>query len=191
MLLANQRHEPVLSVSAAELHERMQLIRDQFTVGALIVDAKLDPNEEELAYGHGQDFVRQLRWVNVNDATLRTAVTDYLRAYAHTAKWVQEGVLFDDELHRYERDLKDEWSRRFNEMLEDLDTDGVTDPDDRAVRGRQLFRELGRSVEVRIRPEFEAPFHARGTRNGIANDGEHGWHPDFKSRLAEVLEGAI
>lgn len=191
MLLANQRQEPVLSVSAAELHERMRLIRDQFSVGALVVDADFDPDEDELAFGHGQDFVRQLRWVKVGDATLHTAVIDYLRAYAHTTKWVQNGDLFDEDLDRYERDLKDEWSRRFHEMLEDLETDGVTDPDARAVRGRELFRELGRSVEVRIRPEFEAPFHARGTRNGIANGGEHGWHPDFKARLAGVLEGAI
>lgn len=191
MLVANTRNEPVLSVSATELHERMQLIRDQFTVGSLIEDVNFSPDEDEIAAGHGQDFVRQLRWVHVGDQTLNNAVIDYLRAYAHTTKWVQNGDLFDDELERYETALKDEWSRRFAEMLEDLESDGITDPHERAIRGRDLFRALGRSVDVRIRPQFDAPFHARGTRNGLANGGEYGWHPDFKQKLADLLQTAI
>ncbi len=178
------------SVSAAELYDRMQYIRDDFRVDALIVDFTFDFDEEKVAAGHDELFVDQLRLVKVGPGTLRNAVVDYLRAYAHTTKWVQSGDLFDDELERYETELKDEWSRRFDEMLEDLETDGVADPDARAIRGRELFRTLGQSAQVTIRPEFDVAFHARGTRHSIANDGEYGWHPDFERLLAGVLSRA-
>lgn len=178
------------SVSAAELYDRMQYIRDDFRVDALVVDFTLNFDDEMVAAGHDEHFVDQLRLVKVGSGTLRNAVVDYLRAYAHTTKWVQNGDLFDDELERYESALKDEWSRRFDEMLEDLESDGITDPHARAIRGRELFRTLGQSAQVTIRSEFDAPFHAAGTRHSIANHGEYGWHPDFEQLLAGVLSGA-
>lgn len=177
------------SVSAAELYDRMQFIRDDFRVDALVVDFVFDVDDEKVAAGHDEHFVDQLRLVKVSPGTLRSAVVDYLRAYAHTTKWVQNGDLFDDELVRYEAALKDEWSRRFDEMIEDLETDGIADPDARAIRGRELFRTLGHSTQVTVRPEFDLPFHARGTRHSIANDGKYGWHPDFEQLIASVLSG--
>lgn len=176
-------------VSAAELYEQMQSIRDDFRADTLVVDLDLVFDDDELAAGHDQRFVEQLRWVNVSSGTLHKAVEDYLRAYSHTAKWVQNGDLFDDQIERYESALKDEWNREFEEMLEDLESDGITDAAERAKRGRQLFRTLSKSVQVTVRSGFEAPFHARGTRHSIANDGRYGWHPDFEQKLADVLSG--
>ena len=189
MLLQN-RNGVGCAVSAAELYERMQLIRDEFRSDSLAVDIGLDFDDEQIAAGHDEYFVEQLKLIQLSQGTLRNAVIDYLRAYAHTTKWVQNGDLFDDEIERYEDALKDEWTRRFDEMLEDLETAGDTDPIKRAVRGRDLFRALGQSMQVTIRPEFDAPFHSRGTRHRIANDGEHGWHPDFKGILSAVLTEA-
>lgn len=187
MLLSNGGDGRPDSVSAAELYERMQLIRDDFATDALIVDADVTFDEDEIAAGHSHQFVDQLRWVKVGESNLHHAVVDYLRAYAHTTKWVQNGDLFDDELEHYEGRLKDEWTRRFSDMLEDLETSGMTDPVQRAIEGRKLFRALSDSVQVRIRPEFDQAFHARGTRNKIANVGTYGWHPDFK----KILSGAV
>lgn len=176
-------------VSAAELYQQMQYIRDDFRVDALVVDLDLVFDDDEVAAGHDQRFVEQLKWVKIGSGNLRKAVEDYLRAYAHTTKWVQNGDLFDDQIETFESALKDEWSRRFEDMLEDLETEGIADPDARAIRGRQLFRTLGESVRVTVRPGFDAPFHARGTRHAIANDGQYGWHPDFRKILASVLSG--
>lgn len=176
-------------VSAAELYQQMQYIRDDFRVDALVVDLDLVFDDDEVAAGHDQRFVDQLKWVKIGSGNLRKAVEDYLRAYAHTTKWVQNGDLFDDQIETFESALKDEWSRRFEDMLEDLETEGIADPDARAIRGRQLFRTLGESVRVTVRPGFDAPFHARGTRHAIANDGQYGWHPDFQKLLASVLSG--
>lgn len=177
-------------VSAAELYDRMQSIRDDFRAGALVVDLDLDLDDDAIAASYDQRFVDQLKWIKVSDGTIQRAVQDYLRAYAHTTKWVQNGDLFDDEIEHYKSALEEEWSRKFDEMLEDLETDGITDPDDRAIRGRQLFRTLSDSVRVTIRPGFDSQFHARGTRHGIANNGANGWHPDFRQILEGVLSGA-
>lgn len=190
MLLQNRKQSGA-AVSAAELYERMQLIRDDFRTDSLSVDISLDFKHEEISAGYDERFVEQLRLVEVGQGTLRSAVVDYLRAYAHTTKWVQNGDLFDDEITLYENALRDEWSRRFDEMLEDLESDGETDPTKRAIRGRDLFRALGQSIQVTLRPDFTEAFHARGTRHRIANDGEHGWHPDFKELLGTVLTEVI
>lgn len=190
-ILLQNRKQVGASISAAELYERMQLIRDDFRTDSLSVDISLDFNDEEISAGYDEHFVEQLRLIKVGQGTLRSAVVDYLRAYAHTTKWVQDGDLFDDEIARYENALKDEWSRRFDEMLEDLESDGESDPTRRAIRGRELFRALGQSMQVTVRPDFTEAFHARGTRHRIANDGGYGWHPDFKELLGDVITEAI
>jgi hypothetical protein len=179
------------AVSAEELFARMQLIRDDFVQDALRVDLHLTFDDDELDAERGEVFAKQLEWLGLSDGNLTRTITDYLRAYAHTTQWVQDGDLFDDDLKQYERKLKTEWSNHFGDMLEDLETSGVTDPDLRALEGRRLFRKLRESIHVTIRPGFSEQFHARGTRCRIANEGEYGWHPDFKSKIRELMESVV
>lgn len=175
------------AVSAEELYARMQLIRDDFVQDALPIDVHLKFDDDELDAERAAIFAKQLEWVGLSDGSLTRAITDYLRAYAHTTQWVQDGDLFDDDLKRYEQALKTEWSNHFDDMLEDLETAGVTDPIHRAVEGRNLFRKLRESIHVTVRPGFTDPFHARGTRCKIANEGEFGWHPDFEAKIRELM----
>lgn len=179
------------AVSAEELYARMQLIRDDFVQDALPIDVHLTFDEDELDAQRGAVFAKQLEWVGLRDGNLTRTITDYLRAYAHTTQWVQDGDLFDDDLKRYERALKTEWSNHFDDMLEDLETGGVTDPDLRAIEGRNLFRKLRESIHVTVRPGFSDLFHARGTRCKIANEGKHGWHPDFEAKIRELMQSVV
>jgi hypothetical protein len=180
--------DPSVAVSAEELYARIQLIRDDFVQGALPIDVHWTLDDEEFEAARGAVFAKQLEWIGVRDSNLTRTITDYLRAYAHTSQWVQDGDLFDDDLNRYEKALKTEWSNHFDDMLEDLETVGISDPDDRAVQGRTLFRKLRESIHVTIRPGFTDPFHARGTRCKIANEGKHGWHPDFEEKIRELMD---
>ena len=106
-LLLQNRSGSAGVVIASELYERMQWLRDELRSDALVVDVTLDFNDEEISAGHDERFVEQLKLIKISQSTLRSAVVDYLRAYAHTTKWVQNGDLFDDELQRYEWALKD------------------------------------------------------------------------------------
>jgi hypothetical protein len=178
------------AVSAEDLYARMQLIRDDL-VDPLTIDERLTFADHEFDAARGAVFVKQLEWVGLRDGNLTRTITDYLRADAHTTRWVADGDLFDDDLERYEWKLKREWSNHFDDMLEDLETDGVTDPDRRAVEGRHLFRKLRESIHVTVRPGFSDVFHARGTRCKIANDGKHGWHPDFEAKIGELMESVV
>ena len=65
---------------------------------------------------------------------------------------------------------------------------GPVNDDTKRRGGWQLFKMLRDSTRVTIRTGFTEPFHARGTRNGIANSGSHGWHPEFEARMAALLE---
>lgn len=189
MLLNNSN--AATAVSAEELYARIQLIRDDFVQDVLPIDLHLSFRDNELDAERGTVFAKQLEWVGLSDSNLTRTITDYLRAYAHTTKWVQDGDLFDDDLQQYEKNLKTEWSNHFDDMLEDLESEGTLDANGRSAQGRELFRKLRDAVQVTVRPGFTDLFHARGTRCKIANDGEYGWHPDFRSKVQSLMTSAV
>lgn len=189
MLLNNSKAST--AVSAEELYARIQLIRDDFVQDVLPIDLHLTFDDDELDAERGAVFAKQLEWVGLRDGNLTRTITDYLRAYAHTTKWVQDGDLFDYDLKQYETKLKTEWSNHFDDMLEDLETAGIEDPDKRAIQGRELFRKLRESIHVTVRPGFTDLFHARGTRCKIANEGKHGWHPDYEEKLSKLMDSVV
>lgn len=185
-MLDPARLEPRL-VTASDLLARMRTLRDEIREDALTIDPESDIDAVSIENGYDERFIEQLKWVNANASTLRRAVVDYLRAYAHTTRWIRDGELFDAELERYERALKSEWEIHFDDMCAELDMDDVTDDKARARAGWDLFKLLRDSTTVLIREGFPETFHARGTRYRIANSTNYGWHPDFQQRLATLL----
>jgi len=186
-MLDPDRTEPRL-VTASDLLGRMRTLRDEIREDALTIAPESDVDAVSIENGYDERFIAQLKWVNANASTLQRAVVDYLRAYAHTTRWIRDGELFDSELERYERDLKSEWEVHFSDMCAELDMDGVIDDKARARAGWDLFKLLRDSTQVLVRAGFPEAFHARGTRYRIANGSTHGWHPDFEQRLAALLE---
>jgi hypothetical protein len=133
-------------------------------------------------------FVSQLRWVGVVNRAIQSAILDYYRAYAQSARWVEDDLIGTDELDRFERRLKDEWEREFDFMLAGLPADA----DDRARReaGLRLLHERMNQAQVRLRARYDEPFFGRGIHHGLADGGHVGWHPEFEKRLEGILLGA-
>ncbi|MFG2250789.1 ABC-three component system protein [Spirillospora sp. NPDC048823] len=135
---------------------------------------------------HGEDpFVHQMRWVGCNDANLRRAVVDYYRAVTQATKWLTEDLIGLHELEKFEDNLRDEWERVFHDMVEDLGLEA--DEQAKITAGKALLRRLRDSTAVTVRPRYNEPFFARGRRHVLADSGDIGWHPDFESRVEELL----
>jgi hypothetical protein len=174
-------------VDATAAHAAINDIRDRFASENLPTLIELDEVEEEiLSSEHAQHvFVQQMAWVRFPPVNLQKAIVDYYRAYTQTARWLSEDLIGIAELDRFERELIDEWQREFEWMLDDLDDE----PDERAKQraGKALLRDLLARTSVTVRARYNDPFFARGQRHILADRTEVGWHPDFRSRVEQLL----
>ncbi|MGW4352258.1 ABC-three component system protein [Nocardia sp. NPDC004582] len=162
-------------------------IRNQFTSETLPTFVGLrdvDENEVRDRY-QNQPFVQQMQWVAYPPRNLQKAIVDYYRAYTHSVRWLEEDLIGAGELERFEDELKDEWEREFEWMLDTLDEDA--DESDKQEAGKAMLRRLLSQTGITVRSRYNEPFFARGQRHILADDGQIGWHADFKNRIEDLL----
>ena len=174
-------------VSVAEVYQKLNDLRDQFTQDRLptLVDLRDVDVESVFVSYRDPPFVAQLGWINWPPLNLQKAVVDYFRAYTQTARWVTEDLIGLDELQRFEDELVDEWQREFEFMQIDLGDTATEEEKQRA--GTELLRALLDATDVRVRARYDDAFFARGKRHELADSGRVGWHVDFEERLRSLL----
>jgi hypothetical protein len=175
-------------VSVSEARSQIDDIRDMFSAESLPTLIELaDVDVDNVIALHGnRTFVHQMRWVRVGAENLRRAIVDYYRAVSQTTEWLDRDLVGLSELERFEANLKDEWARAFEDMIEDLPEDA--DEETKADLGKALLRKLRDSTTVAVRSRYTDAFFARGKRHELADMREIGWHPDFQRRLEELLQ---
>jgi len=175
------------SVDVGEAHAAIAGLRDAFNADNLPTLVELaDVNEDEVVAALGSCiFVQQMSWVEYGPVNLRKAIVDYYRAVTQTTDWLDNDLVGRRELERFEDNLRDEWARAFEDMLEDLalDADDAT----KVELGKRLLRQLRDSTAIAVRSRYNDPFFARGKRHELADIGQIGWHPEFQQRLEEML----
>jgi len=132
-------------------------------------------------------FCEQLRLVAIRERRINLAVRDYYRAFTQRNKWIQDDLLYIDELEKYESRLVDEWEHLFARMDDDLDAN--SDELKKQEAGRSLYNQIEQNTDIRIRPLCSDVFVMRGSYHMLANKLQVGWHLDFVQRLATVVKG--
>jgi C-terminal domain 7 of the ABC-three component (ABC-3C) systems len=177
-------------VSYLEVSAYLDDLKGQFSSPDMLPTTVFEGEFDQATVGDYLDrpFVHQLRWVGTVNRTIQSAIIDYYRAYAQSARWVEDDLIGSDELDSFECRLKDEWEREFDFMVAGLPADA----DDRTKReaGLRLLRERMNQAQVRLRARYDEPFFSRGIHHGLADDGRAGWHPEFEKRLEGILLGA-
>jgi hypothetical protein len=113
------------AVEVGQLLAFLQDLRNGFGPDSLWTTIEReDVAEEDLAQYDDARFVDQMELVSYPLDNLRRAVIDYHRAVTQETQWLGDSLLELHELRRFEEDLRDEWARAFNDMLDDL-TGGV------------------------------------------------------------------
>lgn len=175
------------TVTALDVKAKVDQLRDSFAgdnLPTLVRREDVDFDVED-TYAE-RPFVEQLRWIALTAKLLQKAMLDYYRAYAQSALWVEDNLVALDELQAFEADLVDEWERQFEFMRMKLPDS--PDPAAQERAGQDLFRLVTENSSVRLRA-YDEPFYTHGTLHGLADDGRVGWHPEFQSRLEELLLG--
>jgi hypothetical protein len=175
------------SVGVSEAKDTIREISGQFHADNLPTLVELsDVDEDVVLEVHGDRlFVAQLRWVNYASQNLRRAIVDYYRAVVQETEWLDRDLIGLAELNRFEDNLRDEWGRAFDDMIDDLGMSA--DEAAKVAAGKALLRKLLDSTAVTVRARYNAPFFARGKRHGLADVGDLGWHPDFQARVSGLL----
>jgi hypothetical protein len=174
------------TIRALDLQNKLYELSDQYTDYNLPDDfpKPLEMDVTELPE-HQRYFIAQLNLVLSNNSRLRRAIGTYYRAYHQRSKWLDRGLVTDDELERYEDYLVEEWTLEFDKIL---DEEGEI-PDEKTLRqlGLNLFNWSERKDFRTIRKDYQNGMFARGSLHMLANSFKVGWHPDFKNRLAELM----
>lgn len=121
-------------------------------------------------------FAKQLRLINVGAKRIAKAARNYMRAYEHRSRWVEEEFLHLKDLNAYDDHLFDEWETRFEQILDELA--GSTDETEALGRFIELYKWAESEAVFPLRSRNE-PFVTRGSYHMMANAKRLGWHKSF------------
>jgi hypothetical protein len=186
-LLTGDRTAPL---RGSEVSEMLSYFSEQYREESLPIGFE-DAEPEEGVHPDTDDrsFVRQLRAIGLKSERIKRAILDYYRACQQRGEWLRLNVTLNGEIERYDDRLVDEWERLKEIVWEELKDD---DPEESLQRiGRKLYTNLSTRdhPNLRIRRDVTATYVAMGSYHHLANDQRprvH-WHPQFESRIAEIL----
>jgi len=179
---------PADGVLAAEIEAQMSDLREQFKQDSLPIDDDLltfDLDEAtEIAHADST-FVRQLEIITAGKRRIAAAVRDYYRAFEQRSRWLRNDLVLIGDLTQYERRLIEEWELVFEGMKDEVGETAAEVAQQKAAR--EILRWAERA-SLPIRPGVTEPFVTRGSLHILADEVRLGWHPQFRDRLAALLE---
>ncbi|MDP2496185.1 hypothetical protein Q8W25_19300 [Shimia thalassica] len=130
-----------------------------------------------------RNFVRQMRAIKITDGMVRSATSDYYRAYAQRSRWSRENLILEDELSNYDEKLQDSWRRKFEaEIL----LKGAQGEIEKIQLGRSIFLwAIQESTPLRNVVE---KWITAGSYHGLADRDKVRWHPDYSGVNADAPE---
>lgn len=177
------------SATGQDLIVQVTEIADQLKYDNSPIDPSVMQEHDESISNHYKDrpFVQQLLWIALDDNRLWKMIRDYHRSYSQRSFWLRHQLISETELNRFAFRLHDEWEQIFDSRVSAMRREGRIDSD---IVGQEILDELARESRARLRDRFEEPWFNRGMFHALA-DGELGyrigWHPDFESKLEEML----
>jgi len=143
-------------------------------------ESELLPNERV--------FVAQIRLILNSESRLRHAIGQYHRAYNQRSKWLEIGLVDDEELDRYANYLFEEWTLQFLRIQDEIGD--LPDAETLKRLGLKLFNWANDYNWKPIRRDYNNGAYARGSLHILANAQRIGWHPRFKEELATIMAKA-
>ena len=180
--LTTDRAQFILGI---ELDSRIDELREDFKNDSLPIHDDLRTLSVNQELYHNYLFVHQLKMIEVTSNRIAIAVNNYYRAYEQRSRWLREDLLLLGDLDVYEDRLKEEWAIQFETMRENIGEEATEKEKVRAARS--IYDWVEKEADIPLR-KCQEPFITRGSYHILADKGEVGWHVDFESRIAELLD---
>lgn len=178
-------------ISSEELEAQMSDLREQFRRECLPISHDLLNYEldDETASSHSDfPFVQQIKLATDHTKRIASAIQDYYRAFQQRSRWQRQDLLFVGDLKVYEKRLVEEWELLFS-AIEDRLNEQATEAEKKAAAQEVLFWAESGTVRTRIKPDVSEPFITRGSLHILSNEMRIGWHPEFRTRLQNLMGG--
>jgi len=186
----NELVHPGGGIPRAEIDAQISDIQESLKPDALPIDEDLDALMvalEQLPEFADRPFYKQVELVSGSQLRIRNAITSYMQAFRQRSAWTRHDLLFDADLDKYDKRLQAEWELQYGQVCDELGPDATEAA--MAQAGRALLK-WAEDAHISIRSGVVVPWVCRGSLHMLAEDMRVGWHPQFETRLKEVLDGA-
>ncbi|WP_202107690.1 ABC-three component system protein [Succinivibrio dextrinosolvens] len=178
--------DDLVIMSQSELSSKIYAISREYDADNLPLDCFDVVSENAELKLDEKVFVEQLKLLNSGKRILNLAIKDYLKASSQRSSWIRQGLVYANDLEKYEDKLMDAWEHAFALMGEKLDEYISPSDEEKIKEGKDLYRRVS-DYDLRIRDNCDAPFIMHGTYHIMANDLKVGWHIDYFDRLKHLL----
>ena len=175
-------------ISAADYRKALNAqIRAYNTTAMLRAVSQVPSKSEQSGEVERLDtYIRQLQLVEVDDATLYEAASDFLRAKVDKIEWAQRGIVHAQSFEDYRDALYRLWTNQKHLMGLRYRTDPI------ACGQAVYFKCRDDSAHQKLQGVEVPPFFGSGSLQDLANaptdSPKIGWHPQY---IALLKEGSV
>ncbi len=161
-------------------------LRDEFAPDQLPIDyGTADPSGETVGLLERRAFVEQLKLIGLGPTGQKIAIVDYFRAREQRSRWTRDGLLRQNELTDYGRQLTEHWQRRRG-VAEGRLGENMSEAE-LADIGMDVFSSTtGNAIPIR---EVTEAYVSQGSYHMLSDDHIIGWHPHYVERLSPTAPG--
>jgi hypothetical protein len=147
-----------------------------------------DPPQSDDIENDNRMFVLQLKIIKAL-RRIKSAKRDYYRAYMERSRWINDELLFDDDLLSYEKRLIEKWDDSFGGILDDFEVENESIDEASEIQlkkmGLQIYKEICQ-LNIRIGRRATEHYITRGSYHILSNKLRVGWHPLFENLLKNI-----
>ena len=172
-------------ISAAEYRKALNTQIRAYNTNAVLRAVSQVPSKDDQSgeIERLDTYIRQLQLVEMDDATLYEAASDFLRAKIDKIEWAQRGIVHAQSFEDYHDALYRIWTNQKQLMGLQYRTDAI------ACGKAVYFKCRNDSAQQKLQGVETPPFFGSGSLHDLANTPADspriGWHPQYITLLKE------
>ena len=172
-------------ISAGEYRKALNTQIRAYNTNAVLRAVSQVPSKDEQSgeIERLDTYIRQLQLVEMDDATLYEAASDFLRAKIDKIEWAQRGIVHAQSFEDYHDALYRIWTNQKQLMGLQYRTDAI------ACGKAVYFKCRNDSAQQKLQGVETPPFFGSGSLHDLANTPADspriGWHPQYITLLKE------
>lgn len=171
-------------ISAKEVRVKIIDVSDRLKEDNLPNDfnTPIIKDDDQLAPYKNQKFVRQLKLIGANQPLINHAISDYHRAFSQKSKWMREGLIDALDEIEYDKQLAEDWDRKFS-IISDCKTTDNEETQKQKGNAFYVSHYVEKYPQIHIKERFKEQYMVTGSCQMLSDKKKIGWHPDFVSKI--------
>lgn len=171
------------AISMLEVQEKVAEIAGELEREEILADFQFDTPPGD--HTPPSMIALQLQLVGGTMREIQAAEREEWRARSQRHKWLNERVDMAVRIHRYDQLLVEAWGDKHCVMVE---THANATEDAKRASGLEIFKWSFNQAHAQVPPfarNWSTSYYVRGSYQVLAVEQDVGWHPDYKTLLAD------